>query len=172
MKMQDQKSLTLRWCWFSRLGREGIAICFVNKGSQLYLYNCTQPITDPISQDAKPKIVDMLLMLIFMMRYTAYYYSVCLWRQQILWLGITTTKSILNDVTYKTENCWPSVNTHFAPCLFALCNQMIWHSISFALFWQPLYCFHWYSAWSLHCFLKIHIHISFKIYFTVSANCR
>jgi hypothetical protein len=38
-RMHDQKSLTLRCRSFSRLGREGIAICFAYKGSQKFLYD-------------------------------------------------------------------------------------------------------------------------------------
>jgi len=36
-RMQDQKSLTLCWCSFSRWGREGIAICFAYKDGQRFL---------------------------------------------------------------------------------------------------------------------------------------
>ena len=56
--------------------------------------------------------------------------------------------------------------------LFATCDHSIWHSVSFTVFWQPVYRLHVLSPLSLHCTLMIHMNISFKIYVKVSMNCR
>jgi len=47
-----------------------------------------------------------------------------------------------------------------------------WANLSLMVFWQPLYRLHVLSPSSIDCSLIIHINISFKIYFKVSANCR
>jgi len=66
-KMQDQKSLMLRWCSFSRCSREYAAIALAYKGGQYSINDNLQPFTTQITKDAKPKIVDALLMLILIM---------------------------------------------------------------------------------------------------------
>ena len=73
---------------------------------------------------------------------------------------------------YKTNNCWPSVDAHFAMGVSTICYHLIWPNISLSVFWLPLYRLHVLSHSALHCSLIIHINISFKIYFKVSANCR
>jgi len=72
LRTHDQESLTLRWCSFSWLGRDGITICFAYKGSQKFIYDWLQPIGGVISQDAWPKIVDALLTLILPWLYLQY----------------------------------------------------------------------------------------------------
>jgi len=59
-RTHDQKSLMLRWCSFSRWGREGIAIWFAYKGGENFLYDWLQPIGCVITQDTKTKIVHAL----------------------------------------------------------------------------------------------------------------
>jgi len=66
-RTHDLKLLTLCWRSFSRWGREGIAINFAYKGGQTLLCDWLQPISRVITQDVWPKIVDTLLMLIFLM---------------------------------------------------------------------------------------------------------
>jgi len=53
---------------FQEGGREGIAIDFLYKDGQWFLYDCLQPIGAVITQDERPIIDDPLLMLIFKMR--------------------------------------------------------------------------------------------------------
>jgi len=171
-KMQDQTSLMLWWCWFSRWGRERVAFSFSYNGSQYFIYNCLQSITTQITKGARPNTADALLTLIFKMGQGACHNHCCLLRLPIHWICITTTESIFNLLTYKSCNCWCSVATHFATGESAMCNHVIWHNLSFTVFWQPFYCLHVLSPWSLHCSLIIHINIFFKIYFKVSANCR
>jgi len=77
-RTHDQKSLTLHWRSFLWWGREGIAICFANKGSQKFLNGWLQPIGGVISQDTWPKIVDALLTLIFMMEQGGYCCLFCI----------------------------------------------------------------------------------------------
>ena len=65
-KMQNQKLLTLRWRSFSSWGREHVAFSLSYKGGQYSIYDGLQPFTTLITNDAKPKIIDTLLMLISM----------------------------------------------------------------------------------------------------------
>jgi len=51
---------------------------------------------------------------------------------------------------------WRSVDAYFAMAVSTICNQLIWHSPSFTLFWLPSWCFHLLSSWSLRCTLIIH----------------
>jgi len=62
--MQDLKSLTLSWRSFSRWGRECVTSSFAFKEGQYLSYDYLQPIATQITQDARPKIVDPVLMLI------------------------------------------------------------------------------------------------------------
>jgi len=66
-RMGDQKSSRLHWCSFSGWVRERAAVVCAPKGCQCLIYRCLQPITTYIMQDAKPKIIDTSLMLIFRM---------------------------------------------------------------------------------------------------------
>jgi len=77
-RTHDQTSLMLGWRSFSRWGREGIAICSAYKGSEKFLYDCPQPIRSVITQDAAPKIIDALLMLMFKMEQGGYCNPYCL----------------------------------------------------------------------------------------------
>jgi len=61
--MQDQKSLTLHWQWFSEWGRERVDIVFASQGGQYFFYGCLQPIATWITPDTKLKIIDAPLML-------------------------------------------------------------------------------------------------------------
>jgi hypothetical protein len=73
-RTHHQKLLTVRWRSFSWWGREGIAICFANKGSQKFLYNWLQHIGGVIAQGALLQIVDALLTHMFMMGKGEYCY--------------------------------------------------------------------------------------------------
>jgi len=44
-KMENQISFTPDWCWFSRWGRERVAIVLTPKASQYVIYGCLKPIT-------------------------------------------------------------------------------------------------------------------------------
>jgi hypothetical protein len=63
--LQDQKSQTLCCYSFSKWGRKHAPIPSFYQGDQCFIYDCLQPITTQIAQDARPKIVGALLVLIF-----------------------------------------------------------------------------------------------------------
>ena len=62
--LQDQNSFILCWCSFSELGSQCVALCFAYEVSQYRIYEWRQPMTMQITNDARTKIVDALLMLI------------------------------------------------------------------------------------------------------------
>jgi len=66
-KMQDQKSWTLHWRSFSGWGREYVAPVFDSQGSQYLVYGWLQLIATTVTEDAKPKIIQALLIRIFRM---------------------------------------------------------------------------------------------------------
>jgi len=57
----------VRWCSFSGLGRELVAVSFASKGGQYIIYGNLQPITTQLTHNATPKIVDTQLLLIITM---------------------------------------------------------------------------------------------------------
>jgi hypothetical protein len=63
--MQNQKLLTLRWRSFSEGGSDRTVYIFADKGCQYAAYNSVQQFTTQITNEAKPKIVDTPLTLIF-----------------------------------------------------------------------------------------------------------
>jgi hypothetical protein len=102
-------------CWrsFSWWGREGIANCFAYRGSQKFLYDWLQPIGDVISQDTWPKIVDALLMLIFIMGQGGYCCLFGLQRRPKILLWLTRTYRRCDCPGRMTINRWRSVDAHF-----------------------------------------------------------
>jgi hypothetical protein len=102
----------LCWSWFSRRDRGSVAVVFAAEGC-LYLMNgCLQPIRSQITHDIELKFFEVLLTLIFRFGRWPYHILFCQFRLPILLLSITTTKSLSNDHTYKTKNCWCSVDAH------------------------------------------------------------
>ena len=65
-KIHNQQSLMLCWHSFSRSGRERIAVCFAYEGCEKFFYDCLQPISGLITQDARQKIIDARLTLMLM----------------------------------------------------------------------------------------------------------
>jgi hypothetical protein len=65
--IQDNKLLTVSCRSFSRWGREQNTSDFDMEGSQYVVYEWLQPITTYVTQDAHPKIIDALLIVIFRM---------------------------------------------------------------------------------------------------------
>jgi len=65
-----------------------------------------------ITHAERPKIVDAPLKPIFIMGQGTWLYLFSQYWQPILWVCIVTTKSLLNSLTYKTKNCWHSVDAH------------------------------------------------------------
>jgi hypothetical protein len=83
-KIHDQESLTLRWCSFSRWGREHFTVSSAYKGSQDAVYGYTQSVAHQIMQVTCPRLVDAPLTLIVIMGQGAFHSLFCLWRQPIL----------------------------------------------------------------------------------------
>jgi len=65
--MKGQKPLMLRWRSFSWWSRERVPSSFAYEGGQYCIYDCLQPIATPITQHARPNLIDALLTLIFRM---------------------------------------------------------------------------------------------------------
>jgi len=116
--------------------------------------------------------VDTLLTLILWMGQGACESLFCQWSQPIPHIRMTATDHHTDYPWCKTNNCWHSVDTHFAIGISTICYHLIWHSVLLLVFWQPLYHLHVLSPSSLHCSLIIHIDISCTLYIKVSANCR
>jgi hypothetical protein len=105
-EMEDQISLALSWLSVSWCSRELAAICFAFKGSKYTIYECLVPFTTEITKDAKPKVFDTPLTLIFMMVLGASYYPFDLQRQPVLhWRQMAT----IHNADYEwctTNNRW------------------------------------------------------------------
>ena len=112
-KMQDQKSLTLRWCSLWKWGSKGIAVCSANTSGQKVVYDWLQPISGVITQDARPKIIDAPLTLIFMNGLGVFRFLFELQRLPILRLWQRTTCRPQDYPKYTNNNCWCSVDAHF-----------------------------------------------------------
>jgi hypothetical protein len=63
--MQNQKSLTLCGHSFSEAGSDYTAYLFADKGCYYAMYNSLQQFRTQITNDAKPKIVETPLIVIF-----------------------------------------------------------------------------------------------------------
>jgi len=83
------------------------------KTGQNAIYRYQQPSRTLINQHASAKIHNAPLTLIFMIGQGACHCLFSLYRQPILRLCITKNKSLFNYLTYKTKNCWGSVDAHF-----------------------------------------------------------
>lgn len=94
-------------------GKEDITHRFTWKGRKYIIYGLLPQINTWITHDAKPKIVDARLTLIFRMRHWPWRLLFCLWWQPTHWLGLTANNSLSNYLAYMTKNCWHSVDAHF-----------------------------------------------------------
>jgi len=112
-KMQDRKLLTHQWCWFWGWGWEYIAIVFACKGGQWLIYGCWQAMANYITQDARPKIVDTVLMLMFGMGQGLCRNCFCPYRRPISPLWMFATNCLLDYTRYKTKRDWHSDDAHF-----------------------------------------------------------
>jgi len=111
--LQDQKLLTLLWPSFSWSGRESLAFFLAYKGGQYLQYALKHQNLWSITWLTRPKFFDTPLTLIFMIGQAEYGFLFGLWRQPILSICIKTAKSLINYLTYKTKNCWRTVDSQF-----------------------------------------------------------
>jgi hypothetical protein len=109
LKMQNQSSLTHCWCSFSWCGRGYAAIAFALKGGQYSIYVSVQPCTTQITNNAKPKIVNTLLTLIFMMGQGACSFLFVLQRRPIYHLWQPAAIHNSHYQRSKTKNRWYSI---------------------------------------------------------------
>jgi hypothetical protein len=112
-KMRDQKSLALRWRSFSWCGRGHADSSLAYNDREYSISDSLQPFTTQITKDAKPKIVDTLLMLIFMMEQGACRFLFVLQRWPILHVWQPATSHDSEYKWFKTNNRWWSVDAHF-----------------------------------------------------------
>jgi len=112
-KLHDQSSFTLHWRTFSGWGMERVTVVFAFKGGQYLIYGCLQPVTTYITLDAKPKIIDAALMLIFRIGQGACRCCFGLERQPRHHLWTSTTSRNLDYPRCKAKDCWCSMDAHF-----------------------------------------------------------
>jgi hypothetical protein len=159
------------WCTLSWWGKESTAFSFANTGGQYDDYRWQRLIHILISWRTGRTIVDAPLTLIVMIGKGEYRILFCQWRQPLRWLWMTTTNLHFNNLTWRTMNCWCSIDAHLATRISPWCNNSLWRGTQITAFWQSFYPLHVWFHLSLHCALIVHINISFKIYAIVSANC-
>jgi hypothetical protein len=112
-KMQDHESLTLHWRSFLWWGREHAVISLAYNGGQCSIYDSLQPLPTQIPNEAKPKIVDALLMPIFMMGQHVCCFLFVLQMGPILHLWRPATIYNTDYQWCKTKHYWCSVDAHF-----------------------------------------------------------
>ena len=149
--VSSQTLLMLGWRSCSWWGRQRVASSVAYNGGQYPIYDCLQPIATQITRDARPTIVDALLMLIFRMGQGACCSLFCPSRRPIphLWMAATNCHS--ENVGCKTNNHGRIIEAHLATGVSAICYRFIWHSISLMVFWKPFYRLHVLSPLTLPC---------------------
>jgi len=124
--MQAQRSLTLHWRWFLGGSSDIVTSIFVQKGDQYYEYGC-MPWHSPGSvNDARPKIIEAPLTLIFRMWQRYDCWPFCPYQRPVL-------PSLLNAVVQpshyprcKTRNRWRSVDKHSSHGATSM-SPAVWH---------------------------------------------
>jgi len=102
----------LDWCSFSGWGREPDTTTFDLEGSQYLVCKWLQPIATLVTQDVLPKMVDSPLTLISWMGQWSGRLLFGKERIPASWLWIAPTTLPFNYHTYKTKNCWPSIDAY------------------------------------------------------------
>jgi len=109
-ELQRWKSTKL---WFyGRLSRE-LRMVSPYKGCLFLVDRRLRSFSNYIAQNEWPKIVVAPFKLSDKIGQEAYSSHLCLWRQSILLLYMTTTNSHFTYLTYRTNNCWRSIDAHF-----------------------------------------------------------
>jgi len=114
--LRDYKSLTLRWRSFPERGGDRVAISFAYTSCQYVSYEEQRPDHCSMTGLTRPHIVEALLTLILRMGQWLCCCHLHLQKLPIHWLCITATRSLLNDRTYKSTNCWRCFDTHSQNC--------------------------------------------------------
>ena len=111
--MLDQQWVMLHWPSFWGWGRERVASVFAPKGGQYLIYRCLKSIASWITQDARPKIDDAPLMLIFKLGRWVCCFCFCHSRQLVPYLWMAATNRHFGYPRCKAPNHWCLVNGHF-----------------------------------------------------------
>ena len=118
--MQDQILLTLRWRSVSWWGNVCVMRYLNWKGCHDFVYELLPHFYTLITHDPAPIILDTPLTLIFRMGHYLDYEWLqpnvtlfCHGRRPLHRLWIALTRLLSNYRTYKTRNCWRSVDAHF-----------------------------------------------------------
>ena len=95
------------------MGRCGIGSgSSTEPGMGTHCLHYLEPIVTWITQDAKPPMVEVVLMVMFRMEQWPCCILCCTLRLPISWSCITESKSHFNYLTYNTKNCWRPMDTH------------------------------------------------------------
>jgi len=111
--IEGPRSLTFHWCTYSWWGRERLAWFFAYEVWLHFHDVYSIPNHIVISWLTGPKIIEALLTIIFKMGQGVSCFVFWLWRVAKLTLCVFVTKSHFNFPTYRTKNCWRSVDAHF-----------------------------------------------------------
>jgi len=110
--LQDQELLTLRWRSYWEWGRERVALSFAYKSSQYHIYEWPQPMATQVNNDARLKIAEAPLTLIFSMGQGACGSLLYLEGQPMPHLWMAATDRHADYAGCKTKNRWRSVHAH------------------------------------------------------------
>jgi len=111
--MQDQKSFMLHWRSVLGGSSDIMSSIFAHQGLQYYEYGWMLLHSPVIIQDARPDIVDALMMLISMMVQGVCHLQFYLLRRPILLVWMHATLQPFGCWMGKTINRWLSIDAHF-----------------------------------------------------------
>jgi len=143
--MQDLKLLMLRWCSFSGFCREHVAVVFAFKGCQYLINGCLEPIRTEITQDTMLTIVDTPLTLILRLGRWPCCWLFPLYNMQMHRLWSEVTKLLVNYHTYKTPNCWHSIDAY---CNVLSIELLLPSIIAFIMVWTDWFSFCQNITWA------------------------
>jgi len=123
----------LGWRWLSWWGNKDIKYCFAWKGGQCIVYELLPQINRWITKEAKPKIIDARLTLIFRVVQWPCRLLFCLSRLPIHQVCLTVTKSLYKYLAYMDKNRWHSVDAYLMNCLVNISSNHLLYKYVFRL---------------------------------------
>jgi len=111
-RRRDDSSVNDMSCDYPGGCRGNIPSVSASKGCQVIFYECLWSGATQITEDARPKIVDPPLTLIFKMGLGGYCNLFCQYRQQILCFWLSATYCLSDYPGCNTKICWHSVDAH------------------------------------------------------------
>jgi hypothetical protein len=125
----SQKSLTLHWYSVSEWGSDRVVYCFAKEGCQYVGYGKQWPGHVSITIHTRLKIIDAPLTLIFRMGLWPCCSLFCQRRLPVRSLWKAAARLLFNYHTYKTKNCWYSIDAYFRmgqwPCCSLFCQRRL-----------------------------------------------